>query len=89
MYIHIEICAFSAGQAHGAIWLDNGTAIPISMPIEGYETALANGLFLRLGDQEDLYPDTNGVMNESHIFSTHESRKYFREGEWRFQNDVE
>ena len=68
MYIHIEICAFQRAQALGAIWLDNGTAIPFSMPIEAYETALANGLFKRLGDQEDLYPDANGVLNESTIF---------------------
>ena len=68
MSIHIEIFAFCQGQAHGAIWLENGTAIPISMPIEAYETALANGIFKRLGDQEDLYPDANGVLNESTIF---------------------
>lgn len=68
MYIHIEICAFQRAQALGAIWLDNGTAIPFSMPIEAYETALANGLFKRIGDQEDLYPDENGVLNESTIF---------------------
>lgn len=40
MYIHIEIFAFQGSQAHGAIWLNNGTAIPISMPIEAYETGL-------------------------------------------------
>ncbi len=66
--MHIEIHAFCHGQAHGAIWLSNGTAIPFSMPIEAYETALANGVFIRLGDQEDLYPDANGVLNVSPVF---------------------
>ena len=66
--IHFEIFAFCAGQAHGAIWLSNGTAIPFSIPIEAYETALDNGLFIRDGEQEDLYPDENGVLNASTVF---------------------
>lgn len=69
MSIHVEIFAFCQGQAHGVIWLHNGVAIPFSMPIESYETALANGLFIRVGDQEDLYPDANGVLNASTVFT--------------------
>ncbi len=68
MIIHIEILAFAQSQAHGAIWLDNGVAIPISMPIESYETAKANGLFQRDGEQDDLFPDPNGVLNETTLF---------------------
>jgi len=64
MSIHIEIFAFCAGHAHGAIWLHNGTAIPISMSVEAYETAKANGLFLRDGEQDDMY----GVLNETNLF---------------------
>lgn len=68
MIIHIEIFAFHQEQAHGAIWLDNGVAIPISMPIQSYETAKANNLFQRDGDQDDLFPDPNGVLNETTFF---------------------
>jgi hypothetical protein len=68
MHIHIEVFAFQQGQAHGAIWLDNGTAIPISMRIDAYETAKANGLFARTDGQDDLFPDHNGVLNESNRF---------------------
>jgi hypothetical protein len=97
MHIHLEVFAFQQGQAHGAIWLDNGTAIPISMPIDAYETAKANGLFSRTEEQEDLYPDQNGVLNESNRFynliglveeslnsGTGEAKE--PRGEWRFEN---
>lgn len=68
-FIYIEIFAFEHGQAHGVIWLNNGTAIPFSMPMEAYETALQNGMFIRVGDQEDLYPDANGVLNSTTVFT--------------------
>lgn len=68
MHIHIEIFAFQHSQVHGVIWTNTGVAIPFTMPMESYETALGNGLFKRIGEQEDLYPDQNGVLNESPIF---------------------
>ena len=68
MMLHIEIFLFHREQAHGAIWLDDGAAIPISMPISAYETAVQRGLFLRSQETDHLFPDENGVLDETTIF---------------------
>lgn len=67
MHIHIEMFAIEGGHAHGAIWLENGTAIPISMLADAYHTAIENGLFQRTYPVNQA-PDKNAVINESNRF---------------------
>lgn len=52
--MNIEIHEISDGHAHGAIWLDNGTALPVSMPAEAYETAVQSGFFTLVEDLDAL-----------------------------------
>jgi len=85
MTIHIEIFCFRRGHAHGAIWLSNGTAIPICMPTEAYETAKGNGLFLRSDIEEDVFPDENGVLNTTDHFI---QAPLGSKGEWRFEHEL-
>lgn len=62
MTLHIEIFNFSNDHAHGSIILDNQIEIPISMPIQSYETAVENKLLL-----PHEVPASGGVV-ESTLF---------------------
>lgn len=67
--IHFEIFEFSRGQAHGAIWTEDGRALPFSMPIASYEMAIEAGIFKRLSDTDELLADpVTGALNESPAF---------------------
>lgn len=66
--IHFEIFEFSRGYAHGAIWLEDGRALPFSMPIASYEMAVDAGIFKKISPPDELLADLNGALNESPTF---------------------
>jgi len=68
--MNIEIHEISDGHAHGAIWLENGTALPISMPAEAYETAVQSGFFTLVEDMDALDQiNMDGVLAVHNEFS--------------------
>ncbi len=63
MNIQLEIFERTPHKVFGAMWLDNGTAIPFEMPTEAYKTAMNQRLF-----EDEEIENENGAINESPVF---------------------
>jgi len=61
--IQLEIFERTQDKVFGAMWLDNGTAIPFEMQSDAYKTAIENRIF----ECEEI-ENENGAINESPIF---------------------